>query len=149
MYVTDGDGNFVNGSCAQGATQRMEPYFFAKRSSISFMRVTAEGRKIFQDFPGVVERTQEFGLSVTDGLWVLSRRIDCETTNYEMLQRQGEVMLRYYDHEWSKPLILGKLDTAKEYYAASLFSSPYQPRFLMRLDDGMLHLFEVKPNSSQ
>lgn len=146
MYVTDGDGNLMSGSCTQGSYLRMEPYFFAKRSLVSIMRVTADGRKSFQDFPGFVERTQEFGLSLTDRIWVLYRRIDCETSNYEMLQRQGEVVLSYFDGEWSKPLILGKLDTEKEYYAASLFTSPYQPHFLMRLDDGLLHLFEAKPN---
>lgn len=146
MYVSDGDGNLMGGSCTQGSFQRMEPYFFAKRSLVSIMRVTADGRKTFQDFPGFVERTQEFGLSLTDRLWILYRRIDCETSTYEILQRQGEVMLRYHDGEWSTPLILGKLDTEKEYYAASLFSSPYQPHFLMRLDDGLLHLFEAKPN---
>ncbi|EHP85169.1 hypothetical protein GeomeDRAFT_2680 [Geobacter metallireducens RCH3] len=144
LYATDGDGNLMNGSCGQSLSQRMEPYFFAKRSLVSIVRITADGRKAFQDFPGLVERTQEFGLSVADRLWVLYRRIDCETSNYEMLQRQGEVMLRYNDGAWSEPLILGKLDVEKEYYGASLFSSPYQPHFLMRLNDGKLHLFEAK-----
>ncbi|WP_306535273.1 hypothetical protein [Geobacter sp.] len=146
MYVTDGDGNFLNGSCGQSPSHRMEPYFFSKRSLVSIVRVTADGRKTFQDFAGFVERTQEFGLSITDRLWVLYRPIDCATMNYEMLQRQGEVMLRYHNGKWSEPLILGNLGTEKDYYAASLFSSPYQPHFLMRLDDGLLHLFEAKPN---
>jgi len=146
MYVTDGDGNFLNGSCGEERSKRMEPYFFAKRSLVSIVRVTSDGEKTYQDFSGFVERTQEFGLSLTDRLWVLYRRIDCETTNYEMLQRQGEVMLRYQNGEWNAPLILGKLDTGKDYYAASLFYSPYQPHFLMRLDDGLLHLFEAKPS---
>ncbi|RNC67960.1 MAG: hypothetical protein ED859_12150 [Desulfuromonadales bacterium] len=146
MYVTDGDGNFLNGSCGQGPYHRREPYFFAKRSLVSIVRVTADGRKTFQDFAGFVERTQEFGLSIADRLWVLYRPIDCETSNYEMLQRLGGVMLRYHDGKWSEPLALGKLDVEKDYYASSLFYSPYQPHFLMRLDDGLLHLFEAKPS---
>lgn len=146
MYVTDGDGIIINGSCSRYPSYRMEPYFFAKRSSVSIVRVAADGRKSFMDFPGNIERTQEFGLSVTDRLWFLYRRIDCETTSYEILQRQGEVMLRYQNGEWNAPLILGWLGPEKDYYAASLFSSPNQPHFLMRLDDGLLHLFEAKPN---
>jgi hypothetical protein len=146
MYVTDGDGNIVNGNCGQGSFHRMEPYFFAKRSRVSIMRVTADGRKTFQDFPGFVERAQEFGLSFSDRLWVLYRPIDCETTNYEMLQRHGEVMLRYQNGEWNEPLLLGKLGAEKDYYASSLFYAPYQPHFLMRLDDGLLHLFEATPS---
>ncbi|GLI39272.1 hypothetical protein KI811_17385 [Geobacter hydrogenophilus] len=145
MYASDGDGNFMNGSCTQGTTLRMEPYFFAKRSLVSIVRITADERKIFQDFPEYVERTQEFGLSLTHRLWVLYRRIDCETTNYEVLQRQGDVMLSYQNGEWSTPLILGRLDTSKDYYGASLFSSAHEPRFLMRLDDGLLHLLEAEP----
>jgi hypothetical protein len=147
MYVTDGDGNLLNGSCRQASPQRLEPYFFAKRARVSMATITADGGKSFEDGGVYVERAQEFGLSVTDRLWLLYRRIDCETSSYNMLQRQGEVMLRYHDGEWSEPLILGKLDVDKEYYAASLFSSPHQPHFLMRLDDGLLHLFEAMPDS--
>lgn len=146
MYVTDGDGIIMNGSCSPYPSYRMEPYFFAKRSLVSIVQVTADGRKTFRDFPGYVERTQEFGLSLTDRLWLLYRRIDCETTSYEMLQHQGEVVLRFQNGEWNAPLILGRLGAEKDYYAASLFSSPNKPHFLMRLDDGQLHLFEAMPS---
>lgn len=146
LYVTDGDGNFLNGSCGEGRFKRMDPYFFAKRAMMSIVRITADSRKTYQDFPELIERTQEFGLSVTDRLWILYRRIDCETSNYELLQRQGEVMLSYHDRGWNVPLILGQLGVEKDYYAASLFHSPYQPHFVMRLNDGLLHLFEAKPD---
>lgn len=147
LYVTDGDGNMLNGNCRQQAGGQIDPYFFAKRSSVSIVRIADDGEKTFRDFPAFVERTHEFGLSLTGRLWVLYRRIDCETITYEMLQRRGEVMLRHYDGRWSEPLMLGTLDVRKDYYGASLFSSPYRPHFLMRLDDGLLHLFEAAPDS--
>lgn len=147
LYVTDGDGNVLNGTCRHLAVGRLDPYFFAKRSSVSTVRVAADGEKTFRDFPALVERTHEFGLSLSGGLWVLYRRIDCETTTYETLQLRSDVMLRHHDGRWSEPLILGRLDARKDYYGASLFSSPYRPHFLMRLDDGLLHLFEATPDS--